>query len=86
MFKRIFFKHKLILCVSFRILSTVIAQQSFIERVEVLPAPRELDPEVIVWKGATVMSKLDSAKEMWIGTKEWEEVGARCLKDRALLL
>ncbi|ORE03467.1 actin-like ATPase domain-containing protein [Rhizopus microsporus var. microsporus] len=69
-----------------RILSTVIAQQSFIERVEVLPAPRELDPEVIVWKGATVMSKLDSAKEMWIGTKEWEEVGARCLKDRALLL
>ncbi|KAG1472212.1 hypothetical protein G6F56_001680 [Rhizopus delemar] len=68
-----------------RVLSTIIAQQSFIERVEILPAPRELDPEVIVWKGATVMSKLDAAKEMWIGSKEWEEVGARCLKERAVL-
>ncbi|KAG1222465.1 hypothetical protein G6F62_008954 [Rhizopus arrhizus] len=66
-----------------RVLSTIIAQQSFIERVEVLPAPRELDPEVIVWKGATVVSKLDSAKEMWIGAKEWEEVGARCYKNNS---
>ncbi|KAI9282302.1 hypothetical protein BY458DRAFT_531241 [Sporodiniella umbellata] len=68
-----------------RVLSTLVAQQSFIERVEVLPAPRELDPEVIVWKGATVMSKLEAAKEMWIGKKEWLEMGARCLKERAIL-
>lgn len=57
-----------------------------IDRVEVLPAPRELDPEVLVWKGASVMSKLDTAKDMWIGSKEWDEIGARCLRDRALLM
>ncbi|OBZ83100.1 putative actin-related protein 8 [Choanephora cucurbitarum] len=69
-----------------RVISTVIAQAANVDRVEVVPAPRELDPEVLVWKGATVMAKLDSAKDMWIGPKEWEEVGARCLRERALLM
>lgn len=64
----------------------MIAQKSRIDRVEVLPAPRELDSEVIVWKGATVIAKLDCAKDMWIGCKEWEEMGARCLRERALLM
>ena len=68
------------------VISTVIAQAANVDRVEVVPAPRELDPEVLVWKGATVMAKLDSAKDMWIGPKEWEEVGARCLRERALLM
>lgn len=71
---------------SHSVLSTVLAQRSFIDRVEVLPAPRELDPEVLVWKGASVMSKLDIAKDMWIGSEEWEEVGARLLRERALLM
>ncbi|KAI8391391.1 uncharacterized protein BYT42DRAFT_509384 [Radiomyces spectabilis] len=69
-----------------RILSTVIAQTARVEKVEVLPAPRELDPRLLVWKGASVFSKLDTAKDMWIGQEEWNEVGARCLKDRALLI
>ncbi|KAI9256290.1 hypothetical protein EDC94DRAFT_523256 [Helicostylum pulchrum] len=69
-----------------RVLSTVLAQRAFIDRVEVLPAPRELDPEVLVWKGASVMAKLDIAKDMWIGAKEWDQVGARLLRERALLM
>jgi actin-related protein 8 len=68
------------------VLSTIIAQQAQIDRVEVLPAPRELDPEVLVWKGASVMGKLDSAKDMWIGLEEWENIGSRCLRERALLM
>lgn len=62
------------------------AQRAFIDRVEVLPAPRELDPEVLVWKGASVMAKLEIAKDMWIGAKEWDQVGARLLRERALLM
>ncbi|KAI8148388.1 hypothetical protein BJV82DRAFT_591965 [Fennellomyces sp. T-0311] len=69
-----------------RILSTVIARSSAIERVEVLPAPRELDPRLLMWKGGSVLSKLDIAKEMWIGQEEWDLVGARCLRDRALFV
>ncbi|KAI9485473.1 MAG: hypothetical protein EXX96DRAFT_473196 [Benjaminiella poitrasii] len=69
-----------------RVLSTVIAQKSSIDRVEVLPPPRDLDPEVLVWKGASVVAKLDSSKDMWIGNVEWEEIGSRCLRERALLM
>ncbi|KAI7864747.1 hypothetical protein BDF14DRAFT_1831607 [Spinellus fusiger] len=67
-----------------RLLSTRIAQLNSIEHVEVLPAPRELDSRLLVWKGASVLSKLDIAKELWIGREEWDQVGARCLKDRTL--
>ncbi|KAI7854151.1 hypothetical protein BDC45DRAFT_569273 [Circinella umbellata] len=69
-----------------RILSTFIARRSAIERVEVLPAPRELDPRLLMWKGGSVLSKLDTAKEMWIGQEEWNNMGARCLRDRALFV
>lgn len=56
-----------------------------IENVEVLPAPRELDPQLLVWKGASVLCKLDVAKDMWIGDFEWSEVGSRLLRDRSML-
>ncbi|ORY96639.1 hypothetical protein BCR43DRAFT_524696 [Syncephalastrum racemosum] len=69
-----------------RILSTVIAQSAAMERVEVLPAPRELDPRLLMWKGASVLSKLDTAKEMWIGQQEWDAIGGRCLRERALFI
>ncbi|KAI9305237.1 hypothetical protein BJ944DRAFT_180328 [Cunninghamella echinulata] len=68
-----------------RLLSTVIARSSMIENVEVLPAPRELDPQLLVWKGASVLCKLDVAKDMWIGEPEWNEIGSRLLKDRSML-
>ncbi|KAI8069378.1 hypothetical protein BC940DRAFT_297583 [Gongronella butleri] len=69
-----------------RLLSTVIASTNKIENVEVLPAPRELDPQILVWKGASVLCKLDVAREMWIGPVEWNEVGERLLRDRSMLL
>jgi actin-related protein 8 len=69
-----------------RLLSTMIARSSGIEDVDVLPAPRELDPEILVWKGASVLCKLEIAKDMWIGEPEWMESGLRLIRDRSLLL
>lgn len=69
-----------------RLLSTVIARSSGIEDVDVLPAPRELDPEILVWKGASVLCKLEIAKDMWIGEPEWVESGLRLIRDRSMLL
>ncbi|KAI8099459.1 uncharacterized protein BX664DRAFT_253659 [Halteromyces radiatus] len=69
-----------------RLLSTVIARSSMVDNVEVLPAPRELDPQILVWKGASVLCKLDIAKDMWIGESEWLEAGSRLLRDRSMLL
>jgi len=66
--------------------NTTIAKNSGIDSVEILPAPRELDPRLLVWKGAYVLSKLESTNDMWIGQKEWNEVGVRCLRDRMLFV
>ncbi|KAJ3291331.1 actin-like protein arp8 [Borealophlyctis nickersoniae] len=46
----------------------------------VIQSPRDIDPRVLVWKGASVFGKLDSVSEMWVGKKEWANGGvARCL-------
>jgi actin-related protein 8 len=69
-----------------RLLSTVVARTSKVDDVEVLPAPREMDPQILIWKGASVLCKLDMSKDMWIGEPEWTEAGSRLLRDRSLLL
>ncbi|KAG9295462.1 hypothetical protein G9A89_013491 [Geosiphon pyriformis] len=47
----------------------------FADKLEVLSSPRELDPRLLAWKGASVMSKLEIVNESWINSKEWEELG-----------
>ncbi|KAJ3036259.1 actin-like protein arp8 [Rhizophlyctis rosea] len=42
---------------------------------QVLQSPREIDPRVLVWKGASVFAKLDMTGELWIGRREWEAGG-----------
>lgn len=57
-----------------------------VEKVEVLPAPREMDPRLLVWKGGSVLGKLDSARELWIKPLEWELLGRKVLRDKALFV
>lgn len=40
-------------------------------QVRVLPPPREIDPRILVWKGASILSKLDISNAMWITKEEW---------------
>lgn len=42
-----------------------------------------MDPAIIAWKGACIMSCLETAQELWIGDKEWEKIGIRLLRERA---
>ncbi|KAL1918111.1 uncharacterized protein VTP21DRAFT_3377 [Calcarisporiella thermophila] len=69
-----------------RLLQEKVLETAGVERVEVVQPPREMDPRLVVWKGASVLSKLETAREMWVGTKEWEEMGARALKERVLFV
>ncbi|OLY81116.1 Actin-related protein 8 [Smittium mucronatum] len=55
-----------------------------IEKIEIFPSPRDLDPRVLVWKGGAVFSRLDITSELWIYGSEWSHVGARLIKDRTL--
>lgn len=44
------------------------------------PPPRELDPQVLVWKGGSVFGKLRGTNDSWIGGVEYDRLGARVLK------
>ena len=41
--------------------------------------PRELDPQGVVWKGASVFGKLRGTNDSWIGRMEYDRLGARLL-------
>ena len=41
--------------------------------------PRELDAQVVVWKGASVFGKLNNTNDSWIGQMEYDRLGSRLL-------
>lgn len=41
--------------------------------------PRELDPQGVVWKGASVFGKLSGTNDSWIGRVEYDRLGVRVL-------
>lgn len=43
------------------------------------PPPRDLDPQVVVWKGASIFGKLRGTNDSWIGRLEYDRLGARLL-------
>ncbi|KAJ1927773.1 actin-like protein arp8 [Tieghemiomyces parasiticus] len=55
-----------------------------IEKIQVLPSPRDMDPRLLAWKGAAVLSKLEIAQELSVSAREWNEIGAKCFKQRLL--
>ncbi|KAK9723389.1 actin-like protein arp8 [Basidiobolus ranarum] len=57
-----------------------------LEKVEVLPAPREIDPRLLSWKGGSVFSKLDTAKDLFISEWEWRHLGTRVLREKCLFV
>ncbi|KAK9453505.1 hypothetical protein V1511DRAFT_81987 [Dipodascopsis uninucleata] len=54
--------------------------------VTIMATPREMDPTLLVWKGASVFVKLKIANEMWISSKDWDLLGSRCLQYKCLFL
>ncbi|ODV77573.1 actin-related protein [Suhomyces tanzawaensis NRRL Y-17324] len=47
--------------------------------VNVLPPPREFDPEMLTWKGGSVYGRLKVVNEMWITQNDWDLLQSRCL-------
>ncbi|KAK3817305.1 MAG: hypothetical protein J3Q66DRAFT_282815 [Benniella sp.] len=67
-----------------RLFQALPATLTTVEKVEVLPSPRDMDPRLLVWKGASVLGKLESARELWIKPLEWELQGRKVLRDKSL--
>uniref|UniRef100_T1JFQ7 Actin-related protein 8 n=1 Tax=Strigamia maritima TaxID=126957 RepID=T1JFQ7_STRMM len=53
------------------------------EQIDVITRPKDMDPRITCWKGAAVMSCLDTAQELWIKQKEWTRNGVKVLRERA---
>lgn len=60
------------------------AQPRFRKEVIVGPVPREIDPQVLVWKGASVFGKLTGTNDTWISSLEYDRLGSRVLAYKTL--
>lgn len=52
--------------------------------INVLPPPREFDPEVLTWKGGSVYARLKVINEMWVTQNDWDLLQSRCLYYKSL--
>ncbi|CAE6451755.1 unnamed protein product [Rhizoctonia solani] len=56
------------------------------EKVQVVPSPKDIDPRVLSWKGAAVLAKLEALNDMWITARDWDMLGMRGLRERTLFM
>jgi len=56
-------------------------------KVTVIPPPRDMDPQVMAWKGMSVFARLEQASgELGVGREDWKLFGFRALKEKTLFL
>lgn len=41
------------------------------EKVQIIPPPKEVDPRVLAWKGGAVLGKMDGVSELWVTAPDW---------------
>lgn len=41
------------------------------DKVQIIPPPKDVDPKVLAWKGAAVLGKMDSVADLWITPADW---------------
>ncbi|KAJ6619839.1 hypothetical protein B0H10DRAFT_2163691 [Mycena sp. CBHHK59/15] len=56
------------------------------EKVQIIPPPKEVDPRVLAWKGAAVLGKMEGVSELWVTQADWDLLGIRGLKERCFFL
>jgi hypothetical protein len=48
------------------------------EKVQIIPPPKEVDPRVLPWKGASVLGKMDGVADLWVTKSDWVGQFFRC--------
>lgn len=59
---------------------------SVTEQLDIITEPKEMDPGITTWKGAGILSCLETAQELWIPRGEWQRCGVRILRERTPFL
>lgn len=52
--------------------------------VSVLPPPRDMDPAVVIWKGASVLAQIKLVEELYLTSTDWDIHGSRILQYKCL--
>ncbi|XP_037724830.1 actin-related protein 8 isoform X3 [Drosophila subpulchrella] len=63
-----------------------ISQQMQPTDIEVNVFTKGMDAGMVAWKGAAIMSVLESARELWISQNDWQRYGLRILRERSPFL
>ncbi|TFY78610.1 hypothetical protein EWM64_g5404 [Hericium alpestre] len=56
------------------------------DKVQIIPPPKDVDPRILVWKGAAVLGKMDGVADLWVTPEDWDFLGMRGLKERCFYL
>ena len=60
------------------------SQPRFKKEIIVKLPPREIDPQVLMWKGASVFGQLQGTKDLWISQLEYNRLDSRILAYKCL--
>jgi hypothetical protein len=41
------------------------------EKVQIIPPPKDVDQRVLAWKGAAVLGKMDGISDLWLTAADW---------------
>lgn len=52
--------------------------------VSVLPAPRNMDPAELIWKGASVLGQIKLVEELFVTSADWDMHGSRILQHKCI--
>ncbi|EDQ92035.1 uncharacterized protein MONBRDRAFT_22793 [Monosiga brevicollis MX1] len=53
-----------------------------VEEVAVLERPKDIEPDMLAWKGGAILAALPVAKELWVTKTDWEREGVRTVRER----
>jgi actin-related protein 8 len=45
------------------------------EKVQILPPPKDVDKRVLTWKGASVLGRMEGVTDMWVTGADWVSGG-----------
>ena len=51
---------------------------------DIIIDPKDMSSEFTSWKGAAIMSSLDTAQEFWINSREWTKFGQKVLREKSI--
>ena len=61
-------------------------QFPFVDKVQIVPPPKDVENSNLAWNGMSVLSKLEVSNELWVRRDDFNNLGLRALKDRTFCM